>query len=176
MHARGRGRVVSLCPACGATFRKGRRRGLLLPSGELTTRLVCPPCAARALSIVPVQRPALCRSCSPPSAAREATVCAGCAGAEADRAYASAVAPFVERLRGLAKAYRLNGDPRAGGLEMAAEILRSDPGAPRSSLVVSGTALDASGNPTRVLMCLGCKAVQDKQLDACPDHPGVLSP
>ena len=113
---------MSTCTGCGESFRKGKRRNVLLPTGELVTRLVCGGCASRALAIVPVRRAALC-TCCPGGDTREASVCARCSNEMAHRAVASALAPFIAHIRGLAKAYRLNDDPRAAGLEVAAEVL-----------------------------------------------------
>lgn len=105
---------MTVCAGCGERFRKGKRRGVLLPTGELVTRLVCGGCASRALAIVPVRRSALCSSC-PGSDSREASVCARCSNEMAHRAVTTALAPFIAYIRGLAKAYRLNDDAEGGG-------------------------------------------------------------
>ena len=50
---------MSTCPACGDEFRKGRKALLLLPTGELSPRVVCKDCATSvAVRIVPLQRAA----------------------------------------------------------------------------------------------------------------------
>jgi predicted amidophosphoribosyltransferase len=115
---------VSLCPACGAAFRKGKRRPVLFETGELLQRLVCLDCARLALSIVPKRRALLCKQC-PPGDTREGVVCARCSNDAAHRAAALVLGPFAERLRNLAKAYRLDDKPQWFGLEMAADMLES---------------------------------------------------
>lgn len=48
---------MSRCPACGDAFRKGRKALILLPTGELSPRVVCGPCATTvAVRIVPVSK------------------------------------------------------------------------------------------------------------------------
>ena len=48
---------MSTCPACGDAFRKGRKALILLPTGELSPRVVCGPCATTvAVRIVPVSK------------------------------------------------------------------------------------------------------------------------
>jgi hypothetical protein len=88
-------------------------------SGDVVVRLVCRVCAGRALAIVPMLRSTVCGQCRD----HDASVCGGCANDNAHRAVRTALQPFAERLRQLAKAYRLNADPRHEGLDMAADIL-----------------------------------------------------
>jgi hypothetical protein len=52
-------------------------------------------------------------------------VCARCSNDAAHRAAALVLGPFAERLRNLAKAYRLDDKPQWFGLEMAADMLES---------------------------------------------------
>lgn len=48
---------MSRCKACGATFRRGKIRSILSPSGELQSAIVCPSCAGRCLKIVTAAAP-----------------------------------------------------------------------------------------------------------------------
>ncbi|HTA20260.1 MAG TPA: hypothetical protein VK989_13270 [Polyangia bacterium] len=43
---------MSRCKGCGAEFRRGLKRSLLLPSGDVVGAIVCRACASRALSIL----------------------------------------------------------------------------------------------------------------------------
>jgi hypothetical protein len=98
---------------------------VLLPSGDLVARVVCLACAKRAVAIVPVKRSQLCSSCTIPSDTREASVCGRCLNEQVHKAVTMSLQPFATHLHGLAKAYRLNSDPKAEGLQMAAELLES---------------------------------------------------
>lgn len=113
---------MSTCPTCGESFRKGRRTSVITDAGDIVVRLVCPRCAKRAVKIVASTRAKLCNLC-PPGETREATACSSCLNKCAHSAVVASWQPLVERLRGAAKAYRLNGDPLATGLEMAADII-----------------------------------------------------
>lgn len=115
---------MTTCAGCGSTFRKGKRRAVLLPSGEIAQRLVCGDCAKRAFALVPVRRAVLCTSC-PSGDAREASVCGRCSNEAAHKAVGMALAPFVERIRGMLTAYRADAHPNAAGLEMALDVLES---------------------------------------------------
>lgn len=114
---------MSRCAACGAKFNKGRRRHVILASGDLVVRLVCPSCAGRAVMIVPVVRGPACVHC-PPGDAADATTCNPCLNAITHKAIRASLAPFVDRLRSLSKAYTLDATLGLGpGLAMAADIL-----------------------------------------------------
>jgi hypothetical protein len=119
---------MTICRTCGNAFRKGKRRHVLLPDGTLKPFLVCGSCAAKAVSIVPVDRGGVCSACRPTSEARTATLCSGCANTMALGAVRGVLQPYADKLRKLAKAYRLNSDPKHEGLDMAADVLeRIDP-------------------------------------------------
>lgn len=56
------------CGACDTPFHKGRRRLVLLPTGELVSRLVCQTCAAGGVCIVATRMPvAQCEQCTAPA-------------------------------------------------------------------------------------------------------------
>lgn len=114
--------MSTACPACGEPMRKGHRRYLQMPSGELVMRVVCKACVKRALQVVSVSRTAppcdVCRD-------KGASVCTGCSALMVAKAHALKLAPYVEQIRKLAKAYRLNDDPKHEGLEMAADVLEA---------------------------------------------------
>ena len=87
---------MTTCSACGEPAKLTPREVFVLVGGELVPARVCAACEARAIRIVAV------------STSRET---------------GAILAPLVERLRGYAKAYALNKDDRAPGLEHAADVL-----------------------------------------------------
>jgi hypothetical protein len=114
---------MTSCPACGVPFRKGRRRYMLQPDGQILPRLVCTKCAlGRSIQIVTQTRRSPCVTCKP-GEAHDATVCAGCSNAQAHNAVRKALEPFAEHFRNLAAVYRKTGHPSAVGLAQAADIL-----------------------------------------------------
>jgi hypothetical protein len=92
------------CPACGESFRKGKRRGVLQEDGAVRVALVCSGCANRAFAVVrPIGAAAnLCAVCK----AAPARICSGCAR----KARAELIAPVLMALRGASKAFHLQGD------------------------------------------------------------------
>jgi predicted RNA-binding Zn-ribbon protein involved in translation (DUF1610 family) len=55
---------VKRCPGCGDEFRKGKIAFVLLPTGELERKRVCPECASTiAIRIVPVQAKGHANAC-----------------------------------------------------------------------------------------------------------------
>lgn len=92
------------CPACAETFRKGRRRGVLLEDGSVKVQLVCGACAARSFAVVrPIGSAAsLCTICKE----TPARICAECAR----KARAELIAPVLMALRGVVRVAQLQGD------------------------------------------------------------------
>lgn len=96
--------TTKICPACGESFRKGKRRGILQEDGSVRVAMVCGPCSKRAFAVVrPVGAAScLCTVCK----VTPARICAGCAR----RARAELIAPVLMALRGASKAFHLQGD------------------------------------------------------------------
>jgi len=114
---------MNLCPGCGNAFRKGRRRMVLMASGELVSRLVCAPCAVgRAVGIVPCIRANPCANCGHRTK-NTASTCGDCLNAAVHSAVTKTLAPFAAELYRLAKVCRLDSHPDAPGLERAADFL-----------------------------------------------------
>jgi len=110
-----------VCAGCGRrNFRKGARRPVAFDSGEVKIRKVCGDCCRR--GIVVSTRTRLCILC-PSDDHREGEICKRCANAMAYTVVREALAPFVERIRGLLKLQAKHPDANGPGLELALDIL-----------------------------------------------------
>lgn len=115
------------CPACGATFNRGRKAYVPDAAGKLRLRIVCLKCEKAAVAIViPEWAPNTCRC------GAIAVLCAGCATGKERGERAKSVAGAVKKLRGILKAYESRVQDagvteavhgRIEGLEQAVSVL-----------------------------------------------------
>ena len=113
-----------LCPAgCGRRFRRGLRSWVISPKGDITSRVVCKPCAiARSLRMVPTMLAAPCTNVD--RCGHNATTCGTCLNDAVTSAVREALAPFAAYFYRLAKVAKADGqDGKADGLDQAASIL-----------------------------------------------------